>query len=245
MNVRRRILTLAIIGTVAVVFVLSMARLIANGIVWPAMPNRMLFPVRGIDVSHHQGNIDWEQVAADDIRFAYIKASEGYGFNDTRFIENWEQAREQGIITGAYHFYSLRIPGKEQAEHYISRVPVTSGTLPPAVDLEYGGNSMVRPSVEDFNAELNVFMALLEEHYGRPPIVYATSQFYRDYLEEREHGMQLWARDLFMKPHGLSHQWVIWQYHSRAAVAGIKGFVDLNVFNGTEQEFIKFIENRE
>src|SRR5688572_6854506 len=66
-------------------------------------PSDARFPVRGIDVSHHQGAIDWHSVKASGRSFAFIKASEGADFRDTRFSENWQRAREAGIFTGAYH----------------------------------------------------------------------------------------------------------------------------------------------
>src|SRR6476660_2447595 len=61
----------------------------------------------GIDVSHHQGEIDWPRVASDGVRFAYIKASEGGTVPDHRFRENWVEAKKAGLRRGAYHFFTL------------------------------------------------------------------------------------------------------------------------------------------
>src|SRR3546814_10025509 len=60
----------------------------------------------GIDVSHHQGAIDWERVAADGVEFAYLKATEGGGFSDPRFVSNARGAKAAGIKVGAYHYYT-------------------------------------------------------------------------------------------------------------------------------------------
>ena len=80
----------------------------------------------GIDVSHHQGDIDWARVADDDITFAYIKATEGGDFVDAQFADNWEQAGANGVDRGAYHFFTLCRPGLEQAENFLRVVPWTS-----------------------------------------------------------------------------------------------------------------------
>jgi lysozyme len=93
--------------------------------------------VQGIDVSHHQGPINWDEVAGDDVRFAWIKATEGGDWEDPRFDENWAGAGAAGVPRGAYHFFTLCRPAAEQAAWFLSVAP--AGELPTAVDLEYGG----------------------------------------------------------------------------------------------------------
>ncbi|HEX2267270.1 MAG TPA: GH25 family lysozyme [Actinomycetota bacterium] len=97
----------------------------------------------GIDVSHHQGTIDWRRVAADNISFAYIKASEGTDHRDRRFDVNWSRAGEAGIERGAYHFFTLCSPGDGQARNFLDALPPDGDALPPAVDLEIAGNLRV------------------------------------------------------------------------------------------------------
>src|SRR5690349_2704594 len=70
-------------------------------------PDRTLYPVRGIDVSHHQNEIDWRKVAHDDVSFAFIKATEGGDHRDTRFATNWKEAQAAGLKVGAYHFFTF------------------------------------------------------------------------------------------------------------------------------------------
>src|SRR5262245_12494312 len=77
-------------------------------------PDLARFPVHGIDVSHHQGAIDWAQVKASGQTFAFIKATEGADFRDKRFSENWRQARAEGLVTGAYHYFTFCSPGVAQ-----------------------------------------------------------------------------------------------------------------------------------
>ena len=90
----------------------------------------------GVDVSHHQGAIDWDKLAADRVSFAYIKATEGGDWLDTRFAENWRAAKRTSIARGAYHYFSLCTPAETQAEHFIKTLGPLDNDLPPALDVE-------------------------------------------------------------------------------------------------------------
>jgi lysozyme len=128
----------------------------------PFSPDRGRYPVRGIDVSHHQGLIDWQRVAADDVAFAVIKATEGGDHVDDAFALNLREARAAGLAVGAYHFFTFCRPGADQARNFISIVPRNQPLLPPVVDIEFGGNCPQRPSPEQLNAELSAFLAPVE-----------------------------------------------------------------------------------
>ena len=79
-------------------------------------PSESTYPRQGIDVSRHQGLIDWPTVARQGVDFAYIKASEGGDQRDWRFEENWRGAGEAGIARGAYHYFTLCTPGDGYAQ---------------------------------------------------------------------------------------------------------------------------------
>ena len=108
-------------------------------------PDRGKFPVRGVDVSHHQGAIDWQALKSDGIAFAYIKASEGGDFSDPKFTENWREAARAGIARGAYHFFTLCRPGEEQARLFTAMVPVSPGALPPGAECGVYRDQKTRP----------------------------------------------------------------------------------------------------
>lgn len=93
-------------------------------------PDRGKYPLRGIDVSHHQGQIDWRRVAADDVAFAVIKATEGGDHVDDAFDRNLREARAAGLAVGAYHFFTFCRPGADQAKNFISVVPRDQPLLP-------------------------------------------------------------------------------------------------------------------
>lgn len=198
-------------------------------------PASTRYPLRGIDVSHHQGAIDWPRVARDGIAFAYIKATEGGDHRDRRFVENHRAARAAGLQVGAYHFFTFCRAGAEQAVNFLAVAPPLSDALPPAIDLEFGGNCDRVPDGPTLRRELTAFLAPIEAAYGRPVILYVTPEFldaYRGDVPTRG----LWRRSLFRRPDDAA-PWLLWQYHNRGRVDGIDGPVDLNVFHADRAAF--------
>ncbi|BDG03153.1 glycoside hydrolase family 25 protein [Anaeromyxobacter oryzae] len=188
----------------------------------------------GIDVSHHQGAIDWAKVATERrLRFAYLKATEGGDFTDPRFLDNWREARRAGLRVGAYHFFSFCRPGAEQARHFLAAVPRDADALPPALDLELGGSCARRPSRDEVTREVASWLAEVERGTGKRPILYATAESYDLFVRGRELSPPLWMRDVLREPVVVApHAWVIWQFWPRGRVAGISGPVDLNAARG-------------
>ena len=91
--------------------------------------------VKGIDVALYEPNIDWVKVRTQEIRFAFIKASQA-DFNDPKFDSHWAGAKQAGILRGAYHFLDPRVDGNIQAETYLRKAKLEPGDLPPVLDLE-------------------------------------------------------------------------------------------------------------
>ncbi len=173
-------------------------------------PLRAQYPVRGVDVSSYQGEIDWEVLSRQQIAFAFIKATEGSAFVDAHFAKNYENALQTGLRAGAYHFFSFDSPGETQAEHFMSQAPKTEGALPPVVDFEfYAGKEQNRPNAEEARENL-------DEVYD------------------------IWIRSIFTAPKPLENQtWTFWQYTNREHMDGYSGreyYIDMNVFNGTIDE---------
>ena len=192
-------------------------------------PDPARFPLQGIDVSHHNGAIDWAVVHAEGADFAYIKATEGATLRDPRFAENWRAARAAGIRRGAYHFFTLCRGGAEQAHNFIATVPRDAAALPPAIDLEFGGNCAARPGRDALIAELRAFLTRIETHSGKPALLYVTGEFEDAYGITRAVERPLWARRLFAEPAYGARPWVMWQASNMRRVAGIAGPVDWHV----------------
>ncbi|WP_247713262.1 glycoside hydrolase family 25 protein [Qipengyuania polymorpha] len=191
------------------------------------------YPAQGIDISHHQGAIDWSLLPDQGVDFAYIKATEGGDFVDPRFAENWEAAGEAGIARGAYHFFTLCKPGAEQAANFIATVPRDERALPPVVDLEYMGNCSERPKLDDVRAELGDYLRLVEAHYGKPAVLYLTEEFDEEYAISENFDRPLWLRSLVLEPEFGARDWTFWQVSNFRQLEGMQGRVDWNVMQET------------
>lgn len=196
--------------------------------------------VEGVDVSRHQGAIDWRALAGSGVTFAYIKASEGADHRDERFETNWRDSEAAGIRRGAYHFFTLCKPGAAQAANFISAVPTEADALPHAVDIEQKNPCREGPTITDVPAELKVFIDAVEAHYGRRPIIYTTSEFNQMHLDGALLDERYWLRNLFAQPDFRRDSWVIWQYNHAGKRPGVQGPVDLNYFRGDAAAFEKF-----
>jgi lysozyme len=215
-----------------------------DGILPLHSPSRDRFPLRGVDVSHHQGIIDWPTLAGQDIRFVYMKATEGGDFKDSRFADNWRKARLAGLAVGAYHFFLPGKSGREQARNFTETVPREADALPPVLDVECPA-APPGPEREAVRARIAECLALLEEQYGKRPVIYATYEAYDVFIKGAFSQYPLWIRSVFFPPDrdALGRDWLIWQYASRGRLAGYAGrerFIDLNVFNGGEDAFLRF-----
>lgn len=208
-------------------------------------PSKERYPVRGVDVSRYQGNIDWEVLASQDVTFAFIKATEGSSHQDPSFAVNWERAQDSGVYVGAYHFFSFESSGETQAQNFIETVGDTPGTLPPVVDLELYGEYTTTPlSKKETRAILDSLLDALEEHYGVKPIIYTTMRAYYSYILGGEYGdYPLWMRDVHVEP---IVRWQFWQYSDQGMLEGYDGmqddqtemYIDLNVYRGSMEEFL-------
>lgn len=210
---------------------------IFNGYLWFVYPDRELYPIMGIDVSHHQWTIDWKKVSESWVWFVYLKATEWDDWVDKKFIDNYIGAKTNHIPVGAYHFYSLRISPELQLNNIINTLSWKILDLPIVVDLEFWWNSITRPSVESVQKSLIILLDGIEKFQNKKPILYITYEFKDQYLSWFKK-YPIWIRDIFWHPHN-DLDWIIWQYKNRGHIHGIDGFVDLNILSGSIDNFIK------
>ena len=202
-----------------------------------AAPDHHLYPVRGIDVSHYQGTIDWPAVGGDNVTFAYIKATEGVESRDSQFARNWDGARRAGLRVGAYHYFIFCRSGRAQAHNFLAVAPHRANSLPPAVDLEPGNACHGRLTGAKMRHELDEYLAVVEARQRERAVLYVTPAFYaayKDYLPRR----LMWRRSIRAKP-AASASWAVWQYGSHGRVAGIRTSVDLNVVNLGRRTYVE------
>lgn len=230
----------------ALIIILAVFYIVAvlwyNGIIWFNTPSMKKYPVRGVDVSSYQGTIDWKKLESQDVSFAFIKATEGSGYTDEYFAENYKNSAETDIRVGAYHFFSFDSPGKTQAENFIKAVEKREGMLPPVIDVEYyNGNGSNPPDEDNARQNLHDLISALYEYYGMNPVIYATDVTYNRYIKNHFEENDIWIRSIFTKAElSDGREWTFWQYCNRGRLEGYDGiekFIDLNVFNGTKEEF--------
>lgn len=204
-------------------------------------PSFTEYPVQGIDISNHQGVIDWEKLDKRKVQFAFIKSTEGGDFKDKLFAENLRNARLHDIPVGAYHFFTFCKSGEEQAKNFIEAVPKDYDLmLPPVIDVEYGGNCKLVRTKEDVVADLKTMIAILEKEYGKKVIIYVTRQSYEDFIAGNFTTNPLWFRGIYALPDVADNrQWTFWQHTNRGRMSGINTLIDLNVYRGSRFEFEK------
>lgn len=226
------------IGVVALIGYL----LVAYGVIRMNYPSKIIYPVQGIDISHHQGDIDWEAVSNDGWDFVIMKSTEGGDWEDSKFVKYYAEAEKSGMIVGVYHYYSFCTDPISQAEHFIEVAGDLSGKLPPAVDLEFDNNCNKAISVAKFQEGFKSFVSEIREEYGVYPIVYCNEEFYKKYLNSPAFSECLfWVRNVVSQPNLNGLGWTFWQYTAKGTVSGIKGPVDLNAFSGRRYEFEELI----
>lgn len=199
------------------------------------------YTVKGIDISHHQGLVNWDLLAGDSVDFVFIKATEGVEHLDSRFEENWSQAANRGLVWGPYHFFTFCSPGLPQAKHFLSRLPAEAPMLPPVVDVEFGGNCRRPPSASEIRVELGAFLKEVERVRSRRPILYVNAEAYGRIVGEHFPDYQLWVRSVFQPPQGVwgsGREWLFWQYSAIGEKKGIDGPVDLDAFRGSQEELL-------
>jgi len=197
------------------------------------------FPVMGVDVSHYQGEIDWSSLAQQNVKFAFIKATEGSGHVDEYAEKNLKNASETDILLSAYHFFSFESAGETQAENFISVVDSEAIDMPPVVDIEYYADKRKdKPAKEETAEILRPLLEAMEEHYGEKPIIYTTLPVYYRYIRDGFSDYPLWIRSVNFEPEFVD--WQFWQYSDKGELYGFSGdekYIDLNVYKGSEEEF--------
>ncbi len=212
-------------------------------------------PPFGIDVSHHNGIVDWSAVARAGVMFAFAKATEGALFRDRRFPANWVEMRESGILRGAYHFFRPSVDAVTQADHFCDVVGALGpGDLPPVVDVEETpkeGEWEEIETAEERVGRLEGWVTRVRERTGRTPIVYTARSFWRRTFNDskRVGDVPLWIARWSTKPPvmptGGWSEWTFWQYADDGAVAGINGLADVNRFNGDGAALRALAESRD
>ncbi len=197
--------------------------------------DRRVYPVKGIDVSAHNGSIDFRKVASDSVMFVMIKATEGVDFCDANFSRNFTAAKDAGLRVGAYHFFRFNSPGKTQARHFIESVLGRHLDLPLAVDVEKWGNPAAY-DVDSVKRQLRIMLDELEV-FGYRPMIYTNKHGYEAFIKDDFADFPLWICSLSREPQ--IPGWDLWQHSHKGRVKGVPTAVDLNTFSGDIPTFMR------
>ncbi|MEV6302901.1 GH25 family lysozyme [Actinoplanes sp. NPDC051861] len=205
------------------------------------------YSVRGVDVSHHQGTINWSQVAASGERFSYAKATEGTHFTDPSYAANNSGAKAAGLYAGAYHFARPdRNTGTAEANWFLDRAGyVKDGkTLPPMLDIEWPWEGSGSPSpcyglsTSQMVSWIRAFVNQVKARTGVDAVIYTNPNWWNPCTGSSTAfgSLPLFHATYASSPGSLSagwSRWTIWQYTSTGSVPGVSGNVDRDVFNGS------------
>ncbi|MFS2139162.1 GH25 family lysozyme [Duganella sp. Dugasp56] len=214
------------------------------------------YPIRGIDVSVHEGQIDWKTVKKkNELRFAYMRSSSWAG-EDMSFSKHWSEAKLAGLDRGAIHTFDYCLTPLQQEELVARIVPKDASSLPIALVLTEAPASFNKRehacyskySKAQLQASILDLTARLHKRYEKIPLIYGTRSFLNAILDERFNRYMIWLAvyrkstaptdaDLGLRG---NNPWTIWQHTASLTVKGIGDNVDSNVFFGGEREYQRF-----
>lgn len=224
-----------IVFAVAVCSIVSF--LILRPSVTEAKPCLDDYPVRGLDLSAHNGEINFDSIAAH-YDFVILKATEGGNWTDRAFEANYLKAREAGLKVGAYHYFRFDRPGLPQAINIYNTLYNKHLDLPLALDVEDHGNA----SGVDRDVVIQRLRETVDFLLGHDVslMFYTNKLGYSRYVEADFASFPLWICSFTDPPvHG---PWTFWQYTHSGRVTGVPGETDINLFNGSKAQFDNFIE---
>lgn len=190
-------------------------------------------PVMGIDVSSHNGDIDFDTIAGQGFIFTIIKATEGSTFKDPAFHINYKRAKRAGLKIGAYHFFRFETSGQMQAINLLNSVRGRHLDFPLIIDIEEWGNPYSRPT-DDIVDRLSEMISCINAA-GYPVMLYTNKDGLARFISGRFDDIPLWICS-FTLPQA-DTPWTLWQFTHRGELDGIKGKVDIDAFAGSADQF--------
>ena len=202
--------------------------------------------VKGVDVSHFDGTVDWGAARRDGIAFAIIKATEGTSFVDNHFAANWTNTGANGIVHGAYHFFRPESDPVAQADFFV-RVAGSPrpGDLPPVIDLEVTDGL----TAAQVAAGARRFLQRVQQNTGRVPLIYTSVRVFNSLLGGPAgfDPYPLWVANWNVRcpniPDPPWTRWTVWQSSATGTVAGFSDPVDVDRFNGTSADLMAFVSS--
>ena len=185
--------------------------------------------ILGIDVSHHQGQIDWNMVTSmsvkgDTIAFVYLKLSEGVDFKDSEAENNISTLSETDLPFGVYHFFRPQLSASKQADFFAKNCP--KSYLKPVIDVEVNGDLSAKQLIDS----VKVFLNAVEKTLKVRPLIYTYESFYNDYFKSSTLKEEwFWIANYTRKSKVYNDKHTLaWQFSESGTIDGISEKVDLN-----------------
>jgi lysozyme len=228
-------------------FIFSLFLVCMGALVWSQLKDKKAFnpwelgnayEVRGIDLSHHNGGIKYNEL--DSLDFVFLKVTEGISLTDRDFSKHYQAFREKEIAIGAYHFFRFDIDGKSQAQHFLNELEGKEFQIPLVVDVEQENNPLIPK--KKVIARLHAFVKEIKRYTGIKPIIYTNGIGYSDFISSDFDDHTLWL--------SATNSWrpammdcTFWQFNIKADLSAITHYVDLNVFRGSRKEWEGYLKD--
>ena len=196
---------------------------------------------KGIDVSEHNGHVDWAKVKASGRAFAFARVSDGLNYPDSEFAKNWSGMKAAGVVRGAYQYFRPGQGAVEQANLLLSKMGALGpDDLPPVLDVETANGQSGANVVKGVRAWID----RVKGQTGRSPILYAAAGFWDTLPDTAQFApYTLWVANYGQTCPYLPKtwsKWAFWQSSESGSVPGVSGGVDVNQWNGTLAELLAF-----
>jgi lysozyme len=224
--------------------------------------------VFGLDISGYTTVNNWNTVASQGVKFVFVKASEN-GFTDPAFGQHWQNAKNVGILRGAYHFFHPEADPAHQADVFIAAVGADKRELPPVLDLEsvyVNGVAIALPAGDAMVSVVKVWLDRVESAFGRKPMIYTSYSFVNSQrisapwlinypLWLAQYPYQPGTTQQYQNPQNVPtpspympqqppgfQPWTFWQYSSKGQMSGFGPgqLLDFDYFNGSMDDLNKF-----
>lgn len=201
-------------------------------------PDPAAYPVRGIDISAHNGVVDFDKVASVGMDFVILKATEGATFKDKNFATNYRKARKAGLKVGAYHFFRFDVGGYMQALNLMHSIKGRRLELPVVIDVEEWSNPRDH-TTHDILTRLQTMINTLEAH-GYHVMLYSNKDGFEKFFSQQFAHYPLWLCSFTGAPEAGNMR--LWQFSHIGRVSGVDGKVDINTFNGSAAAWQQWLD---
>ena len=201
-------------------------------------PDPAAYPVRGIDISAHNGVVDFDKVASVGMDFVILKSTEGATFKDKNFATNYRKARKAGLKVGAYHFFRFDVGGYMQALNLMHSIKGRRLELPVVIDVEEWSNPRDH-TTHDILTRLQTMINTLEAH-GYHVMLYSNKDGFEKFFSQQFAHYPLWLCSFTGAPEAGNMR--LWQFSHVGRVSGVDGKVDINTFNGSAAAWQQWLD---